>query len=193
MNLSLPSGVETTTVTTGSEVKSSTTSNAMSAMFHMSYDGPLDHRIQELWSQGYSPRGVPGQVSAVYAARRIQDGMTQDAEKALDYFRRALALGAPGAGYNLGYTYENGLGVPRDLKEAEKWYRRGAELGDGHAQLNLAVLAAQGASRAPDLEESYFWFSLAADGLSSPRPSAEALRCPAGPDLPGRLRHRPQH
>jgi transglutaminase-like putative cysteine protease len=48
--------------------------------------------------------------------------------------------GHPGAQSNLGYMYENGLGVAIDLSEAARWYRLAAEQGNTYSQTRLGYL-----------------------------------------------------
>jgi TPR repeat protein len=45
---------------------------------------------------------------------------------------------------NLGYLYENGLGVTRDYAEAARWYQLAADSGYARAQFHLGVLYAEG-------------------------------------------------
>ena len=39
--------------------------------------------------------------------------------------------------FNLGYMYENGIGIESDLKKAEEWYRKSSDLGNKEATMAL--------------------------------------------------------
>jgi TPR repeat protein/transglutaminase-like putative cysteine protease len=52
--------------------------------------------------------------------------------------------GHPFAQSNLGYLYENGLGVSIDLAEAVRWYRLAADHGDTYSQTRLGYLFERG-------------------------------------------------
>ena len=57
------------------------------------------------------------------------------------YQKSATQQYAP-AQNNLGFMYENGLGVPKDLRQANAWVRKAAENGDQTAQFGLGVVFA---------------------------------------------------
>ncbi len=57
-------------------------------------------------------------------------GMTQDYEKALEFYTQAAQQGSGRACACLARMYENGVGVERNLPEAFNWYKQGGECGD---------------------------------------------------------------
>ncbi len=63
------------------------------------------------------------------------------------------------AQYNVGVTYDEGLG---DYAEAAKWYRRAAEQGDPMAQTNLGHMYDSGDGVPQDHAEAVNWYRLAA-------------------------------
>jgi len=65
------------------------------------------------------------------------EGVPQDYEKAVKWYRLAAEQGYSLAQLGLGVMYDNGKGVPQDYQEAVKWYRRAAEQGNAAAQYNL--------------------------------------------------------
>ena len=71
---------------------------------------------------------------------RQWQGVPQDYEEAVKWYRLAAEQGYANAQYNLGLMYDNGEGVPQDYAEAVKWYRLAAEQGMLHAQYNLGVM-----------------------------------------------------
>jgi TPR repeat protein len=54
------------------------------------------------------------------------DGLPLDYGKAMDFFRKAAAMDNADAQYDLGWAYENGLGVPKDRQQAIEWYSKAA-------------------------------------------------------------------
>ena len=60
-------------------------------------------------------------------------GVKQDKEEAVKWYRKAAEQGYASAQYNLGNIYGNGRGVKQDYVEAVKWYRKAADQGDADA------------------------------------------------------------
>ena len=50
-------------------------------------------------------------------------GTEPDYAKAAEWFEKSAAQGSRGARINLGYLYEQGLGVPQDISKALNLYR----------------------------------------------------------------------
>ena len=69
------------------------------------------------------------------------EGVPQDDQEAVRWYRLAADQGLAQAQYNLGVMYANGEGVPQDDQEAVRWYRLAADQGLAQAQLNLGQLA----------------------------------------------------
>lgn len=65
--------------------------------------------------------------------------------------------------YNLGVSYEKGLGVPQDHQQAVTWYRQAAEQGHADAQYNLGVMYANGQGVPQDHQQAVAWFRQAAE------------------------------
>jgi uncharacterized protein len=93
------------------------------------------------------------------------EGVPQDAQQAVYWYRLAAEQGIAPAQYQLGLRYANGDGVTRDYVEAAKWYRRAAEQGVAFAQFNLGVRYVNGQGVARDPVQAYRWFSIAAQSL----------------------------
>ena len=58
-------------------------------------------------------------------------------KRQLNGIKKLFEQGHAGAQNNLGYCYENGIGVKKDVKEAVKLYHKAAEQGHTIAQNNL--------------------------------------------------------
>ena len=97
------------------------------------------------------PRGDP-------LAQRIP----KDAVMAAHYFRLAAEQGNAVAQFNLGLSYEQGLGVPLNLVEAVRLYRLAAKQGYSRAQNNLGAMYNNGEGVSRDYLKAYMWFVIAA-------------------------------
>lgn len=89
----------------------------------------------------------------------------QNISNAKKYFGDHLILaeqGDPFAQCQVGYFYQNGLGVEKDLEKAVWWTRRGADHGHWDGAYNLAQFYEDGISGEPDLEQAAFWYRQAA-------------------------------
>ena len=64
---------------------------------------------------------------------------------------------------NVGYMYEEGLGVPQNYLMAMSWYRQAAESELAQAQHNMGMLYHHGYGVAENLTEAFRWFKMAAD------------------------------
>jgi len=101
------------------------------------------------------------------AERANQEGEAAENRKdygvALQWYRRAADAGSTAAQCNLGWLYQNGLGVPQDDAQALGWYRRAAEAGHAMAANNLGVMYKNGWGTERDYREAMRWYRHAAD------------------------------
>jgi TPR repeat protein len=74
----------------------------------------------------------------------------------------AADRGFASAQYNLGVSYEHGMGILRDDQQAVRLYRLAADQGHAVAQNSLALRYATGQGVPQDNIEAYKWCSLAA-------------------------------
>lgn len=65
--------------------------------------------------------------------------------------------------YNLGYMYEQGLGVAENHKEAIKWYTKAANKENAHAQYHLGLLYTKGVIVTQDIKHAQEYFIKACD------------------------------
>jgi TPR repeat protein len=68
------------------------------------------------------------------------EGVRKDAEKAVEWCRKAATLGQADAQCNLGCCYLNGQGVSKDVGKAVEWFRKAAMLGHAKAQQAMVDL-----------------------------------------------------
>ena len=94
---------------------------------------------------------------------RKGQGVRQDYQEAIRWFRLAAEQGDAVAQFNLGVMYYGGEGVPQDYEEALRWFRLAAEQGDAVAQFKLGVMYREGQGVPQDYEEALRWYKLAAE------------------------------
>ena len=90
------------------------------------------------------------------------DGVSQDYQEAMVWYRRAAEQGYAQAQTNLGVMYDNGEGVSQDAQQAAVWYRRAAEQGEADAQYNLGLMYYNGQGVPENRVMAYALFNLAA-------------------------------
>ena len=90
------------------------------------------------------------------------NGVPQDPDEALKWFRRAADQDDAIAQFHLGVMFSKGEGVPQDNAQAANWFRRAADLGDAPAQYNLGLFYAKGVAGEPNNVSAHMWFNLAA-------------------------------
>ena len=78
------------------------------------------------------------------------EGIEQNAEEAVKWYRRAAKQGHAIAQNNLGKMYQYGEGIEQNDEEAIKWYRFAAEQGHAEARQNLEGMLASTASATDD-------------------------------------------
>ena len=89
-----------------------------------------------------SPRGSAGKCLAQYSlglAYEKGQGVPQDYQEAVKWYRIAAARQDEWAQTRLGSIYAEGKSVPQDFQEAVKWYRLAAAQGYAPAQSSLGL------------------------------------------------------
>jgi TPR repeat protein len=104
----------------------------------------------------YITETSPGFDAGVKAIERKNYGL------ALVSLKPLADTGHPAAQSNLGYMYEEGLGVTIDLSEAARWYRMAAEQGDSYSQVRLGYLYEKGLGVPRDDALAAQWYSKSA-------------------------------
>lgn len=97
-------------------------------------------------------------------------------ESAARIWRELADQGNTVAQFNLGISYQKGLGVEQDTAVAFHWFRRAAEHGHGGSQYNLGVMFANANGVERDYVKAYLWTSLAVDSLSEGEERDSAVR-----------------
>jgi TPR repeat protein len=74
--------------------------------------------------------------------------------------------GDSSAQFDVGWRYQNGVGVPKDPSEALRWYRRSAEKGFSKALNAVGTFHELGLSLPADIDQALQWYGKAADAGS---------------------------
>nr|HPR90113.1 tetratricopeptide repeat protein [Synergistaceae bacterium] len=91
------------------------------------------------------------------------EGMPENVEEAVKWYRKAAEQGNSVAQANLAWMYEKGRGVPLDLQLAVEWYSKAAEQGLPRAQNNLGVLYEYGTGVPKDEKKAVELYTKAAE------------------------------
>ena len=86
-----------------------------------------------------------------------------DYGKAVGYWKQAADEGDSTSMYNLGVSYETGLGVEKDYAEAAAWYGKAAEKGDIKACRRMGKFYRDGIGVTADRIKSVVWYLKAAE------------------------------
>jgi TPR repeat protein len=107
---------------------------------------------------------TPQPITADAQVRLGNDYLAQkDYSSAMIWFRKGAERNDPAAENNIGWLYENGLGIAKDYAEAMNWFRRAANQGYGEAQNNIGWLLQNGWGVKQDYGEAMTWYRKAAD------------------------------
>ena len=85
-----------------------------------------------------------------------------DYAKAFEYYQKAASQGMADAQYNLGYLYENGLGVKQDYTKAREWFEKSAAQGKAYAQTSLGNIYYNGLEVEQDYAKALEYYQKAA-------------------------------
>jgi len=119
-----------------------------------------------------------GDAIAEYALGKAYEsgnGVPQNDESAVHWYRKAADQGDAAAQNDLGIMYRLGQGVSRDKEEAVRWYRKAAKQGNAQALFNLGVSYYNGDGVASNPTTAYAWFLLA-DEAGNPAAKDAVIR-----------------
>jgi TPR repeat protein len=104
----------------------------------------------------------------------IFENFAQDEAEGVQWLRKAVEQGHPGAQTKLGVLYYRGQAVSQDSAKAVKWFRMAAEQGYVEAQYWLGLMYSKGEGVEKDEEKAARWLRKAAEqGVAE---AQEALR-----------------
>ena len=129
--------------------------------------GAARARLEQM-GRPYAGMSHPGTDVAMQEFQMAQQALLNrrpaDTARAATLFRRAAAANNAMAQYDLGYCYENGIGLVADKVQADGWYHRAAQSATQPALRSLATAAAA------QLERGFTPSQLeAARGMPNPR------------------------
>lgn len=117
-----------------------------------------------------------------------------DVAGALAQWEALAARGDIVAANNLGYLYDNGVGVKQDPVKAVHWFRQVAEAGGAIGQYNLGNAYLKGRGVKQDLVEAAKWLTLAAAaGVQDARPVLAQVEAQLTKEQLGEARYRAVH
>jgi len=90
-------------------------------------------------------------------------GVTQNIEQGVKWTRKAAEGGDAISQHNLGYIYENGLGVIKDSTEAFRWYEKAAEQGFSGGEFEIGASYYDGKAVPQNYIEAVKWLKKAAE------------------------------
>ena len=94
---------------------------------------------------------------------RGEDGFDKNLPEAAKYTQMAVEKGYVRAQYQLGYLYEEGLGVPQDWEKSFHWYLKAANQGYAMAQNNVGTAFYLGKGIEKDMDQAFIWYKKSAD------------------------------
>ena len=101
--------------------------------------------------------------------RAYQDGngVRENDDLAVKWYRKAADQGNAAAENNLGVMYRMGIGVEKNNEEAVKWYHMAARNGDANAMFNIGAAYYDNDVQSANALAAYEWFVLAEEAGSS--------------------------
>jgi TPR repeat protein len=143
----------------------------------VSFAGPLEDGIKaaergdfESARQLWEPLAEQGNANAQLLVGRLYErgeGVNQNYNEALKWYRLAAAQGNNFARLVVGSFYYAGRGVTKNYEEAFKWFLKAAEGGLPQAQSNLGVMLYFGIGVSANHRQALKWLRLAAEkGIS---------------------------
>ena len=128
----------------------------------MHYEGigtPRDYgKAAKLLIKAYGPKDEWLKASCLLGEMyQTGKGVTQDYDRAIEFYSRAAHQRYPRAQYLLGRMYDQGMGVEVDYEQARTWYLRAR---NRDALLRIGDMYAKGIGAAQDEIEAYKFYIL---------------------------------
>jgi TPR repeat protein len=101
------------------------------------------------------------------------NGVEQNMETAVEWYRKAAADGNATAQFSLGRCFEKGTGAAQNMKSAVEWYTKAALQGNALAQGKLGRCYSKGLGVPQDIGAAVQWYTKAA-GNQAMQPAAWA-------------------
>ena len=125
-------------------------------------DGALaDNAIVKLLAQ--AQQGDAKALGALRMELATTQGQSAEFQHVIEVFRAGALDRNAQAQFELGYLFEQGLGVPRDYHQAERWYQQAAQRGLTDAQFRLGRMYYEGLASGSNRRLGYIWLAIAAE------------------------------
>ena len=85
-----------------------------------------------------------------YFIKGAEEYENSNYKQAAKWYLKAAEQGHLSAQHNLGYLYDNGVGVTQNYELALKWYKKAAEQGHASSQANLGLMYDNGSGTPRD-------------------------------------------
>ena len=115
------------------------------------------------FDRGLAEEGEPSAQYRLGLYYASGDGVPNNDQEAVKWFRLAAEQGHSEAQYFLAFHYQFGKGVDKNSVEAIKWYQSSAKQGDVLAQYDLGICYSGGHGVVKDALQAAKWFRLAAE------------------------------
>jgi TPR repeat protein len=81
----------------------------------------------------------------------------QDYKKSLSFFKKADELGFLSAAGQIGFIYNDGLGVEKDYNQAVFWHTKGAKMNDIYSESMMAYFYTKGFGVTQNIDSAKYW------------------------------------
>ena len=115
------------------------------------------------WFMRASELGLTDAIGDVGNLYKDGNGITQDINKAIEYYKKSIARGCGWAAKNMAEIYEYGNNVEKNDQKAFEWYKKAAELGDVSAMNSVAFCYHNGNGTKVNKEKAFEWYKKAAE------------------------------
>lgn len=89
-------------------------------------------------------------------------GLTKDATKAFEWYKKAAVSGNTDAQFSVASMYEDGDGVKQDYAQAKKWHEKAAKQGNAYSQYRLGDMYYNGVGVAQNYAAAFSWYQKSA-------------------------------
>lgn len=115
------------------------------------------------WFMRASELGLTDAIGDVGNLYKDGNGITQDINKAIEYYKKSIARGCGWAAKNMAEIYEYGNNVEKNDQKAFEWYKKAAELGNVDAMNSVALCYHNGNGTKVNKEKTFEWCKKAAE------------------------------
>jgi hypothetical protein len=123
--------------------------------------GAEDSQIAD-WKQKAAAGDPAAEAKLGEAYCYASNGLTRDYAQGMALFQKAAAQNNAEAESDIGWLYEDGLGVPKDAAQSFQWFTKGANGGNAYGQDALGICYGTGFGVTKDVTQATAWCTKAA-------------------------------